>query len=56
MFWAKHVPGLQNDTADALSHSQWERFCGLAMEVDVEKTPMPEHLWQIGTRGFCAWW
>ncbi|KAJ1191631.1 hypothetical protein NDU88_000947 [Pleurodeles waltl] len=28
-FSAKHVPGVHNDIADALSRSQWERFHGL---------------------------
>ena len=55
VFRAKHVPGLVNDIADALSRSQWKRFRGLAMGADKERTRMPPEIWQIGRAGFWHW-
>lgn len=34
----KHIPGVDNDIADALSRSQWGRFHGLATEMEFQKT------------------
>ncbi|KAJ1216641.1 hypothetical protein NDU88_004242 [Pleurodeles waltl] len=36
-FLARHVPGVNNDIADALFHSQWERFHGLATVMTVSR-------------------
>ena len=55
VFRARHVAGISNDIADALSRSQWKRFRGLALEADEERTRMPGEIWQIGSRDFCAW-
>ncbi|KAJ1209296.1 hypothetical protein NDU88_004674 [Pleurodeles waltl] len=48
MFKARHVPGINNDIADALSRFQWHRFRGLAPGADVQKTAIPGELWEIG--------
>ncbi|KAJ1129019.1 hypothetical protein NDU88_007390 [Pleurodeles waltl] len=40
-FRARHVLGVNNDIADALSHSQWERFHGLATGVALTRIRMP---------------
>ncbi|KAJ1099114.1 hypothetical protein NDU88_004218 [Pleurodeles waltl] len=45
---ARHVPGINNDIADALSRFQWQRFCGLAPGADVQKTAIPGELWDLG--------
>ncbi|KAJ1184490.1 hypothetical protein NDU88_001296 [Pleurodeles waltl] len=41
-FSAKHVPGVHNDIADALSRSQWERFHGLTTGPN-ERGPIVNH-------------
>ncbi|KAJ1179113.1 hypothetical protein NDU88_004349 [Pleurodeles waltl] len=43
---ARHVPGINNDIADALSRFQWQRFRGLAPGADVQKTAIPGELRQ----------
>ncbi|KAJ1161064.1 hypothetical protein NDU88_001552 [Pleurodeles waltl] len=48
MFKARYVPGVNNDIADTLSRSQWQRFRGLAPGADVQKTPVPGALWEMG--------
>ncbi|KAJ1174317.1 hypothetical protein NDU88_006139 [Pleurodeles waltl] len=45
---ARHVPGVNNDIADALSRFQWQRFRGLAPGADVLKTVIPQDLWALG--------
>lgn len=44
---AKHVPGVCNTIADAISRSQWERFRELAPEADEVGTECPVHLWEL---------
>ncbi|KAJ1109655.1 hypothetical protein NDU88_007015 [Pleurodeles waltl] len=48
LFKARHVPGINNDIADALSRFQWQRFRGLAPGADVQKTAIPGELWDLG--------
>lgn len=45
--FAVHVPGVENDVADALSRLQWDRFRRLAPEVDHIGVPCPGHLWEL---------
>ncbi|KAJ1203416.1 hypothetical protein NDU88_007203 [Pleurodeles waltl] len=40
--------GAKNEIADVLSHSQWQRFCGLAPGADSQKTAVPGALWELG--------
>ncbi|KAJ1170405.1 hypothetical protein NDU88_002282 [Pleurodeles waltl] len=44
----RHVPGVKNDIADALSRSQWLKFRGLAPGADVQKTAVSQALWELG--------
>ena len=50
-FWscvvAKHVAGVSNSVADALSHSQWEWFRLLVPEAEEEGLECPIWLWEI---------
>ncbi|KAM4748862.1 uncharacterized protein WCC33_006262 [Rhinophrynus dorsalis] len=46
-FRAKHVPGLENDIADALSRFQFDRFRVLAPGAAVKGVPCPGHLWSL---------
>ncbi|XP_053164753.1 uncharacterized protein LOC128350441 isoform X1 [Hemicordylus capensis] len=48
LFVARHVPGLQNDIADALSRFQLDRFRELAPEAMRDPEVMPEALWRLG--------
>ncbi|XP_054843457.1 uncharacterized protein LOC129335043 [Eublepharis macularius] len=48
LFRAKHVPGVSNCIADALSRLQMARFRQLAPEADLQPALMPQFLWQIG--------
>ncbi|KAJ1155724.1 hypothetical protein NDU88_008453 [Pleurodeles waltl] len=50
-FSARHVPGVNNDIADALSRSQWERFHGLTTGVALRRFRMPGELWRVGDSG-----
>lgn len=43
LFLAKHVPGIENGVADALSHKQMERFDWLAPDADLE----PVHIQEV---------
>ncbi|KAJ1117254.1 hypothetical protein NDU88_005454 [Pleurodeles waltl] len=54
-FSAKHVPGVHNDIADALSRSQWERFHGLTTGVALRRIRMPKALWRVGEPGCFGW-
>ncbi|KAM3922975.1 uncharacterized protein RB166_012055 [Leptodactylus fuscus] len=47
---AKHVPGIHNGIADALSRLQWERFRVLAPEAQEEGDPFSEDLWNLPCR------
>ena len=47
-FRAKHIAGLDNGIADALSRSQWERFRGLAPGEEKVGCQVPSELWDIG--------
>ena len=44
-FKARHVPGVDNGIADALSRFQMDRFRRLAPEADLVMTPLPPDLW-----------
>ena len=44
VFRAKHLPGVNNPIADALSRSQVLRFRGLALEACPKPTPIPPEL------------
>ena len=46
VFKAQHIPGLNNDIADALSRCQFHRFQKLAPQADREATPVPDNLWR----------
>ncbi|KAJ1186427.1 hypothetical protein NDU88_003208 [Pleurodeles waltl] len=48
---ACYVPGVNNDIADALSCSHWQRLYGLAPGADLLKTALPVELWEPGVRG-----
>ena len=41
-FRAKHVPGIDNKIADAVSRKQWESFRRLATNADKDPRPIPE--------------
>lgn len=44
---AKHIPGVCNGIADALSRFQMERFRNLAPSAAVDGIPCPGHLWKL---------
>ena len=44
-FKARHVPGVDNSIADALSRFQMDRFRRLAPGADPVMTPLPGNLW-----------
>lgn len=44
---AVHVPGVDNNIADALSRFQWERFRELAPRAEEAGIPCPGHLWHL---------
>ena len=46
-FYAKHIPGKENNIADALSRFQMRRFRELAPQAAVECTPVPGFLWNL---------
>ncbi|XP_075060986.1 uncharacterized protein LOC142149556 [Mixophyes fleayi] len=46
-FRARHVPGVQNGLADALSCFQWSKFRSLAPQADSVGIPCPSCVWQI---------
>lgn len=48
LFRARHVPGVANGVADALSRKQMERFRLLAPEADTLPVRLPHDLWRIG--------
>ena len=41
-FKAKHVSGIDNKIADAISRKQWESFRRLAPHADMDPRPIPE--------------
>lgn len=47
-FLVRHVPGLDNGVADALSHKQMWRFHQLAPAADLPPVQLPEEVWSIG--------
>ncbi|XP_069592246.1 uncharacterized protein [Ranitomeya imitator] len=51
---AVHVPGVQNNIADALSRFQWDRFRELAPDSEPTGAGCPSHLWQIVAEGEVA--
>lgn len=44
---AKHIYGKENDVADALSRSQWNRFWELAPQADQAGVQCLEELWML---------
>lgn len=48
LFLARHVPGLENEVADACSHKQMERFCQLAQDTDQNLVCLPPEIWRLG--------
>lgn len=46
-FRAKHVPGVDNCAADALSRFQFQAFRRLCPGADTEGSPFPEELWDL---------
>ena len=46
-FYANHIPGKENNIADALSRFQMRRFRELAPQAAPEGTPVPEFLWDL---------
>jgi hypothetical protein len=46
-FSARHIPGIDNNLADALSRLQVKRFRKIAPEADKLGTPVPQFLWGI---------
>lgn len=46
-FKAKHIPGVQNEIADALSRFQWERFRKLAPMAEPHSTDVPKEFLQM---------
>lgn len=40
----KHVPGLHNEIADALSRFLWQEFWRLAPQANPQPTPLPQLL------------
>ena len=46
-FKARHIPGIDNGIADALSRFQMARFRHLAPGADPNITPLPADLWNI---------
>ena len=47
LFCARHIPGTNNNIADALSRFQMERFRKAAPQADSTGTPIPEFVWVI---------
>ena len=43
-FSAKHIPGINNQVADALSCFRWQEFCQLAPAAQPLPTPIPPQL------------
>lgn len=48
LFLARHVPGVANGVADALSRKKMERFCQLAPDTDWKPVRIPQEVWSIG--------
>ena len=46
-FKASHIEGIQNDTADALSRFQMERFRLVAPSADLLPAVIPEEFWIV---------
>ena len=46
-FLSSHVPGKQNNIADALSRFQMDRFRRIAPKADKKAVPVPEFLWNL---------
>ncbi|XP_041429517.1 uncharacterized protein LOC121397210 isoform X1 [Xenopus laevis] len=46
-FRARHVPGCDNNVADALSRFQWDKFRELVPEADIQGTPCPDLVWHL---------
>ncbi|KAM4017451.1 uncharacterized protein ACNLHF_007081 [Anomaloglossus baeobatrachus] len=46
---ARHVPGVRNEVADALSRFQFCRFRTLVPGADVDGEPCPEWLWGLAS-------
>lgn len=48
VFKAKHIAGVNNVIADALSRFNWQKFHELVPGVDTCKTPVPPDIWVMG--------
>lgn len=46
-FTARHIPGVENGVADALSRFDFTQFCALAPGAAALGLPCPPHVWQI---------
>ena len=44
---AVHIPGVENEVADALSRLQWDRFWQLGPEAEQAGVPCPSGLWDL---------
>ena len=49
-FKAKHVSGIDNKIADAISRKQWESFRRLAPHADMDPSPIPEPFQLLQTK------
>ena len=52
-FSAKHVPGVHNEIADALSRFRWKEFWRLAPQANPQPTPLPQRLLDRLTSPLC---
>ena len=52
-FSAKHVPGIHNEIADALSRFRWQEFWRLAPQANPQPTPLPQLLLDQLTSPLC---
>lgn len=43
-FSSVHVPSIQNNIADAISHFHWQEFRRLALEAQLNPCPIPQLL------------
>lgn len=46
-FWSRHIPGVQNSIADALSRFRWQEFRKLLLVAALQGHPCPPPLWDL---------
>ena len=46
-FSTRHIPGCENNVADALTRFQVESFRSLVPQAEPEGLPVPEFLWSL---------